>query len=286
MKSRHTHSNLERNKQLRLFPAYAVLILWAVFFTALVGWIVLASLSTTPEIFSNELLKSGLHFENYLRVMEKQKLSLYFFNSLLYSTLGSIGIILIAAPSAYVLGRKRFKGRPLINSSFVIAMSIPTVMLILPLFKMATVLSLTGSRVLLIILYICLNVPFAVFFLSGFFAGLPTALEEAAAVDGCTPAKTFWRIMFPLARSGLITLTIFNFINIWNEYFIALIFGNKADMRTVSTGLQAIVQSMRYSGDWAGLFAGVVVVSLPTVVLYVFLSDKIIAGVTSGSVKE
>ena len=178
------------------------------------------------------------------------------------------------------------KGKALVNNIFVLGMSIPSVMLVMPLFKMATSLGLIGSRWTLMILYICVNVPFGVFFLSGFFLSLPKALEEAAEIDGCTPSKAFWKIMFPLAQPGIVTLTIFNFITIWNEYFMALIFANKTELRTVSTGLQAIVQSMKYSGDWAGLFAGVIIVFLPTFILYIFLSNKIIAGVTGGAVKE
>lgn len=280
------HVKHELKNQARLIPGYVVLLIWLVFSIFLIGWIIMASLSTTKEVFSNDLLSSGLHFENYKNVIQRHKLGLYFINSLIYSISGCVGIIVISAPAAYVLSRFTFKAKPLINSTFVTAMGIPSVMLILPLFKMATSAGITGSRWLLIILYICINVPFGVFFLSGFFVTLPKALEEAAEIDGCTPGKAFWRIMFPLAQPGIVTLTIFNFINIWNEYFMALIFANKTEMRTVSTGLQAIVQSMIYSGDWAGLFAGVVVVFLPTFILYIFLSNKIIAGVTGGAVKE
>lgn len=282
------NSNLSRDfkRQIRLTPAYLLLVAWLAFTVVLIGWIVLASLSTTKEVFSNQLLASGFHFENYILVLKKHKLGLYFINSLLYSVSGCVGTVLIAAPAAYVLSRFRFRGRQFINGTFVLCMSVPTVMLILPLFKLATQLHLTGSRILLVILYICINVPFSVFFLAGFFASLPKALEEAAEIDGCTPGKAFWKIMFPLAQPGVITLCIFNFINIWNEYFMALIFANETSMRTVSTGLQAIIQSMRYSGNWAGLFAGVVVVFLPTFILYLFLSNKIIAGVTGGAVKE
>jgi len=276
----------ELKQQLKLLPGYLLLILWLIFSIVLIGWIILASLSTTKEIFSNNLLESGFHFDNYLRIFEKHNMSVYFLNSILYAISGCVGTVLIGAPAAYVLSRFRFRGRRLINNTFVLLMSVPVVMLILPLFKMATQLHMTGSRVLLIILYICLNVPFSIFFLSGFFASLPEALEEAAEIDGCTPAKAFWRIMFPLAQPGVVTLCIINFINIWNEYFMALIFANETSMRTVSTGLQAIVQSMKYSGDWAGLFAGVVVVFLPTFILFIFLSKKIIAGVTGGAVKE
>lgn len=286
MKKDKNNRNGEFKKQLRLWPGYLLLAVWLLFTVVMIGWIVIASLSTTKEVFAGTLLQSGLHFENYMRVLEKHKMGVYFGNSLLYSIAGCAGVVLIAAPAAYILGRVTFHGKPIVNNIFVISMSIPSVMLILPLFKMATSAGLIGSRWTLIILYICMNVPFGVFFLTGFFLSLPAALEEAAQIDGCTPDQAFWKIMFPLAQPGVITLTIFNFINIWNEYFMALIFANKTELRTVSTGLQAIVQAMKYSGDWAGLFAGVVIVFLPTFILYLFLSNKIIAGVTGGAVKE
>lgn len=276
----------EWRKQVRFIPGYLLLGIWLAFTVVMIGWIILASLSTTKEIFGNEIMASGIHWENYANVLHKHKMSVYFANSIIYSLSGCVGIILIASPAAYVLSRITFRGKPLVNNIFVIAMSIPSVMLVMPLFKMATSMGLIGSRWTLIILYICINVPFGVFFLIGFFMSLPKALEEAAEIDGCTPDQAFWRIMFPLAQPGIVTLTIFNFITIWNEYFMALIFANKTELRTVSTGLQAIVQSMKYSGDWAGLFAGVVIVFLPTFLIYIFLSRKIIAGVTGGAVKE
>jgi len=282
----NNHARRELKRQFRLIPGYLIMFLWLAFTVVLIGWIIIASLSTTSEIFSNKMLHSGLHFENYLLVLKKYKMSTYFFNSLLYAISGCVGTVLIGAPAAYVLSRFQFRGKNVFNNIFVLCLSIPTVMLILPLFKMAAQLNLAGSRWLLIILYICINVPFSVFFLAGFFGSLPKALEEAAEIDGCKPSQAFWKIMFPLAQPGIVTLCIFNFINIWNEYFMALIFANETSMRTVSTGLQSIVQSMTYSGNWAGLFAGVVTVFLPTFILYIFLSNRIIAGVTGGAVKE
>lgn len=282
-----TTSKKKRNikKQLKHLPKYLPLVIWVAFTVAMIGWIFMASLSKTSEIYSDNILSSGIHFENYINVMKKHKLGIYFLNSLIYCAVGCTGVILIASPAAYALSRVEFKGKALVNNIFVMGMSIPQVMLVMPLFKMATSLHLIGSRWTLMILYICTNVPFGVFFLSGFFLSLPKALEEAAEIDGCTQAKAFWKIMFPLAQPGIVTLTIFNFINIWNEYFMALIFANKTELRTVSTGLQAIVQSMKYSGDWAGLFAGVIIVFLPTFLLYLFLSRKIMTGVTGGAVK-
>jgi N-acetylglucosamine transport system permease protein len=91
--------------------------------------------------------------------------------------------------------------------------------------------------------------------------------------------------MLPLAQPGIITVTIFNFIGLWNDYFWALIFVNTPERRTLQLGLQALIQAMRYTGDWAGLFASVIIVFLPTFIVYIFLSEKIIAGITAGAVK-
>ena len=105
---------------------------------------------------------------------------------------------------------------------------------------------------------------------------------EAAAIDGCPPMRTFWKIMFPMAQSGIVTVTIFNFINIWNEYFLSLIFASSDKLKPVAPGLYGMINSMKYTGDWAGMFAAVIIVFLPTFVLYIFLSEKIIGGVTGG----
>ncbi|MFI3202618.1 MAG: ABC transporter permease subunit, partial [Eubacteriales bacterium] len=114
------------------------------------------------------------------------------------------------------------------------------------------------------------------------FSNISRTYEEAATIDGSTPTKTFWKIMFPMAQSGIVTVTIFNFINIWNEYFISLIFANSDALRPVAVGLYGMLQSMQYTGNWAGMFAAVIIVFVPTLILYLFLSEKIIGGITGG----
>ena len=164
-------------------------------------------------------------------------------------------------------------------------MGIPVIMIVMPLFGIASVFTLTNNRLVLMFLYTGMNVPFAVFFLLAFFKNLSFTYEEAAAIDGCSPVKTFWKIMFPLVQPGLVTLTVFNFITIWNEFFMSLIFANRPAVRPVAVGLYNMIQSMRYTGDWGGMFASVVIVFLPTFILYIFLSDRIIKGVTAGAIK-
>ena len=273
-------------KEASLLPGYIIVLVWIIFTAAFLLWILGASLSTSREIFSGSVFKfeSGLHFENYANAWKAQNVSVFFANSLLYAITACVGVILISAPAAYVLSRFEFLGNKVMKSSLIVAMSIPAVMIIMPIFSLSTKWNLKG-RILLILLYIFLNVPYTTTYLLNFFATLSETYEEAAAIDGCPPAKTFWVIMLPLVQPALITVTIFNFLGVWNEFFMALIFASSERMTPVGVGLLQIVNSMKYTGDYGGLFAAVVIVFLPTFLLYIFLSEKIIAGVTGGGIK-
>lgn len=273
-------------KELSLLPGYIIVLVWIIFTAAFLFWILGASLSTSREIFSGGVFKfeSGVHLDNYVRAWQSQNVSVFFANSLLYAVTACIGVILISAPAAYVLSRFEFIGNKIMKSSLIVAMSIPAVMIIMPIFALSTRWSLKG-RILLILLYIFMNVPYTTTYLLNFFATLSKTYEEAAAIDGCPPAKTFWVIMLPLVQPAIITVTIFNFLGVWNEFFMALIFASSEKMTPVGVGLLQIVNSMKYTGDYGGLFAAVVIVFLPTFLLYIFLSEKIIAGVTGGGIK-
>ena len=287
-KERKVRDKINWKKELKLAPGYIIIILWVIFTFMLLGWIVAASLSTTADIFVGNALKfpTGLHFENYAQAWGSGGVAVFFMNSLLYSLVSCALLILICAPAAYVLARFTFLGNKVIQTGFVAAMGVPITMIVLPLFSVVANMGILNdvfaSKVTLIFLYIGINVPYTTIFLLTFFANLSRTYEEAAAIDGCPPAKTFWKIMFPMAQSGLVTVTIFNFINIWNEYFLSLIFANSDQLRPVAVGLYGMLQSMQYTGNWAGMFAAVIIVFLPTFILYIFLSEKIIGGVTGG----
>jgi N-acetylglucosamine transport system permease protein len=274
-------------KELSFVPGYILISFWVLLTFYLISWIIFASFSTTREIFSGQLFQfaSGFHISNYLKVWRAHMVSTYFLNSLIYSISACTIIILIAAPAAYALARFKFRLNKLLQNMFVAAMGIPTIMIIMPLFSLATTLDMTNSRLTLIFLYVCMNVPFTIFFLLAFYSNLSVSYEEAAYIDGCGPIRTFWNIMFPLSQPGVITVTIFNFITIWNEFFMALIFANNAPLRPVGVGLYTMIQSLRYTGDWAGMFAAVVIVFLPTFILFILFSERIIAGVTGGGIK-
>ena len=263
----------------------AVIVLWCLFTVCAIGWIFIASVSTTSEIYDNKLLSSGLHFENYWTVIEKHNILRYFFNSVLYTIGGCAGVILLVAPASYVVSKYRFRGKKILQTAYQTAMGIPGVMLMVPLYMMAVRLNLTKTPWVLIIVYICIQVPFTFFYLLGFFSTVPNEIQEAALIDGCSHAKAFWKVILPLGKPGIVSVTIFNFVGLWNEYTWALIFANNSRRRTLALGLQAIVDGMRYSGDWGALFAAVVLVFLPTFLMFIFLSEKIMGGITAGAVK-
>ena len=273
-------------KEAALLPGYLIVFVWILFTAAFLLWILAASLSTSREIFSGAVFKfaSGFHFENYVNAWTAGNVSVYFMNSLLYATVASAVVFLISAPATYVLSRYTFLGNKSIKISLVLAMSIPEVMIIMPIYSLTAEYHIRG-RILLIILYILLRVPFTTTYLLNFFASLSRSYEEAAAIDGCTPSKTFWRIMLPLVQPAIVTVTIFNFMSVWNEFFMALIFATSTETTPVGVGLLQIVNAMKYTGNYGGLFASVIIVFLPTFLLYIFLSEKIIAGVTGGGVK-
>jgi len=165
-------------------------------------------------------------------------------------------------------------------------MGIPYQLLLVPLFFMMAGIGLTNTLSGLTLLYVALSIPFTVFIMQGFFKTLPSELEQAALIDGCTPISTFFRIMLPLGRPALVTAGIFNFIFLWNEFLLAFTFiGHKRGF-TLPVGIYGLQGSLQYTGDWVALFAGFVVVSLPTLVVYIFMSKQVIEGLTMGAVKE
>ena len=280
-------------KEAKLLPGYVVIILWVIFTFVLLGWVFAASFATTQDIFAGNAVSlffknfpGGLHIENYVKAWTTSNVSEFFMNSLGYSIISCVALILICAPAAYVLARFTFIGNKLIQTSFVSAMGLPVIMIILPLFGLISASGMLNdiisNKIILVLLYIGINIPYTTIFLLTFFANISRTYEEAAAIDGCPPMKTFWKIMFPMAQSGLVTVSIFNFINIWNEYFISLLIASRNETKPVAVGLYGMINSMKYTGDWAGMFAAVVIVFLPTFILYIFLSEKIIGGVTGG----
>ncbi|NMA64829.1 MAG: carbohydrate ABC transporter permease [Clostridiaceae bacterium] len=266
-------------------PGYIILGLWCAFIFIMLGWIVLAAFSTTREIFTDKLLSTGIHFENFVKVIKQGHMFTAFLNSMIYSGVSVALSIIICAPAAFGLSRFDFKFKGTIQKLLVVGLGVPAVMIIMPLFYIVSVLRLGDTKVMLIILYVVTSIPFNVFYLMPCFSDISPTYEEAAAIDGCGPFRTFWTIIFPLAGSTVTTLVIFQFIGKWNENFMAMIFASSTKNMSLSVALYQFIVAMTREGGWSGMFAAVTFVSAPTIILYILLSRKIIGGVTAGGLK-
>lgn len=262
-----------------------IIIGWVAFTITVIGWVFLASISTTKEIFTNQLLKSGLHWGGYTILFKQYNMGRYFINSLVYTTVTCVGLILVCAPCSYALSNYNFLGKKLITSAFASAMGLPGIMLMAPLFMMVISLNIKNSVFTLWAIYIGTGLPGCMFYLLGFFSTIPKEVQEAALVEGASHTKAFWKVVLPLAQPGIVTVTIFNFMGYWNEYIWALTLASDKDKRTLAVALQSIVQGMGNTGNYPGLFASVIIVFFPTLVMFILLQDKIIGNITAGSVK-
>ena len=268
-------------------PAYLILGFWSLFTIFIILWVIMSSLKTNKELFTDVwALPTQLHFENYTKALFAVDMEYYFLNSLLVVLTSVLVILMLSAPAAYVLSRKKFKGSTWFMLAFIAGIGIPIPLLFIPLFIIMTTLKINNTLLGLGVLFIALSLPFTVFMLSGFFTSLPVELEEAAIIDGASDFQVFFRVMLPLGLPGLITAAIFNFIGLWNEYQLALVFLNDPDKSTLSLGLYSLSNGMEYTGDWVGLMAGVVIVMIPTIILYIILSERMISGITMGAVKS
>jgi N-acetylglucosamine transport system permease protein len=260
---------------------------WSAFSLFFVIWVVLASLKSTRNLFGNPWsVPLNPAFGNYVKTWFVSRFGEYFLNSLLVVSLSVLALLVVSAPAGYVLSRGKFRGREAISNFIVFGMGVPIPLLFVPLVVLVSALHLVDTLTGLGVIYVSLSVPFTVYVLQGFFSSLPSELESAAVIDGCSDWQIFWHVMLPLARPGLATVAILNFVGLWNEYQLSLVLINSPEKRTLSLGIYSLITSMKYTGgDWPGLFAGVTIVMIPTIILFVFLSERMISGITMGGVK-
>jgi len=187
--------------------------------------------------------------------------------------------------AAYVLARFDFPGNRFIYYLFIGGMSFPIMLALVPLFYVVNNMGLLNTIHGLILVYIAYSLPFTVFFLTAFFRTLPTSVAEAAFVDGASHSRTFFQIMLPMAKPGLISVGIFNFLGQWNQYMLPTVLNTDPDKRVLTQGLVQLAASQGYKGDWSGLFAGLVMAMLPVLAAYIIFQRQVVQGLTAGALK-
>lgn len=267
-------------------PLSFILIIYSIIVIFPLVWIFSSSLKSSMEIFANVwALPKGIKWENYVNAWIEASIGKYFINSLFVTATSVFFILLLSAMVAYVLTRFRFLGNSFVFYYFLGGLMIPTFLGIVPLFLLLKDLHLLDNFIGLILVYIAYSLPFSIFILTPFFKSLPHELAEAAIIDGCSDFSVFWRIMLPLAKPGLITVGIFNFLGIWNEYILALVIISSGELRTLPLGIANLYMVQHYQADWGTLFAGLTIVMVPTLIVYIIFSKKLTSGITLGALK-
>lgn len=253
-------------------------------------WVALSSFKTDAAILRDPLAPpawSELDLSAYHRAWGEGGLGGQFLNSVFVSAAAVTLILALGAPAAYALGRFRLPGGSLAHGLFLAGLTLPAQLAVVPLFFELRALGLLNHPLGLVLVYAANGLPFAVFVLGGFFRAIPASLHEAALIDGCNQSQAFRLVMLPLALPGLITVAIFQFIGVWKEYFYAFMLagGGDGSARTLPLGLANLAITAQYEGDTARLFAGLVLVSLPVLLVYLLLQRRLVEGIAAGAVK-
>lgn len=247
-------------------------------------WILYSSLKTKDEFMLNIIsLPKHLQFGNFYKAFIEGKMYTYFISSVLNSVTTVFFVIVISFCIGYILSRYRFRGRDFIYTLFIAGMLIPMYALIVPLFIQFKTLGLYDEFFTLIIPYIAIRLPLAIFLFESFIKTIPVELDEAAYMDGATTFFTMVRIILPVCKPVMSTILILVFLDTWNEFPFALVLVTKEAFRTIPVGLTNFYG--QYTTDYTTLMAAMVISILPVIFVYLMFNKKIIQGMTAGAVK-
>ena len=207
----------------------------------------------------------------------------YFMNSLIIAVTSTVIALLIGMSGGYAFARFRFKFKNGLFLGLMLSRTVPGIALSLPVFMIWSRIGLIDAKAGLIIVYVAMNVPFTIWLIDGFFRQIPKEMSEAAQVDGCTRWQAFWKIEFPLAKSGIASAGIFAFLTSWNEYALASNLTRSTDSKTLPVGLMDF--TAQFTIDWAGMSAMAVIIIVPALILTFLVQKHLIAGLTFGGVK-
>jgi raffinose/stachyose/melibiose transport system permease protein len=262
------------------------LLLWGYTAIALAPLLVMVLNSVRPsrEIFANPLgLPSTVDFSAYARAWRDASFATYFGNSVLV-TVGAVALgTAVSVLAAYPLGRYRFRGSSVLSAYFLAGLMLPIRLGIVPIFYLLASLHLVDSLTGLVLVYAASGVPFSVFVLSTFFQQLPAELEEAAWIDGAGDFRIFAQVLLPLVLPAVATVVVFQFVPLWNDFIFPLVLLRSTDKATIPVGLTLFVGERQV--DWSTLSAGLVLATVPLVVLFLLATRQIVAGLTAGMSK-
>lgn len=248
-------------------------------------WLLLFSLKNNQEVFQLHpfAFPQAFRLGNYVKVWTQGNIGNYFLNSVWYTAVAVVVTVFLASMATFAITRMRWKGSKLTLGLFMVGIMIPVHATLIPLFRFFLRLDLIDHPASVVLSYIAFNLPVTIMIMLGFYYALPRELEEAAVIDGCSVNRLFFRIVLPMTGSVLTTSAIINMIYNWNEFIFVNTFIGSDEYKTLTVGIQNFIG--QYMTDWGAIGATLMISILPILIAYLVLSDKIVEGMTAGSLK-
>lgn len=286
--------NSKPGKIISKILVYIALLTLAISVIIPVGWVFMASFKRNSEFIGADVspwaLPKQLFYQNFIVAFKDANMGTFFFNSVIVTALAMILLLVLALPASYVLARFSFRGKKLLNAGYMAGLFININYIVVPIFLMLSSANralgiewFLNNRFVLAVVYAASALPFTVYLLSGYFKTLPRGFEEAAYIDGCGYFKTMVKIMIPMAKPSIITVILFNFLSFWNEYIIAYTLMDGND--TLAMGLKNLMAVEKTATNYGIMYAGLVIVMLPTLILYIAVQKRLTEGMTLGGLK-
>lgn len=277
----------KRKNQLVKTVGYLVLAIGCLAVILPLSWMVITSLKSMADITLSkgiELFPTGPTIENFINIWKDYPMVTYIGNSIVTVGGSTIFGVVCACLCGYGLSRYEFKGKASLLSFLLVTQMFPAVMKIIPYYKILVNLNLNNTRVGLLVVYASFSIPFCTWMMYGYFKSIPTGLDEAARVDGSSAFYTFYKIILPLALPGVVATVIYAFLQNWNEYMFASVLMTADTKKTITFAISTMADAYRI--QWNYLMCAAMISSVPTLAIFLFMQKYLIAGMTSGAVKE
>lgn len=274
-----------KGKHIQKTITFVILVLIAAAQIFPLYWLITFSLKSNIEIFGENVLglPQNWRWVNYHRALTDGGILRYFLNSVFYSAVTVLVTGFIAAMAAYAIARMHWKLKGSVFAIFTLGIMIPTQAALLPLFQVLDKLGLKGGYMGLLIPYVAFAIPMSIMILTGFYKGIPKEMEEAAYIDGSGIFRCFLSIILPMIRPALATASIFTFLGTWNELLFANTLVDSSEFRTLPVGIMSFAG--QYATDWGLIGAGMVIATVPTILIYFLLSNQVQESLVAGAVK-
>ena len=266
--------------------SHVVLTIWAVIVILPLVWVFLSSFKTTNQIFASPMsLPTKLQWDNYSSAWTDSHLGLYLFNSVVVVSSALVVVMILGAASAYSLARYPFPGSRILYYLILAGLTFPIFLAVVPLFFVLKNFGLLNTLPGLSATYVAFAFPFTVFFLYPFFRSLPQEIAEAAELDGAGEWRTFWQVMLPMARPGMVAVAIFNFLGLWNQFLLPIALNTDESKYVLSQGMARFASQAGYAVNFGALFAGVVITVVPVLIVYMVFQRQLQGSLSQGTLK-